>query len=104
MNLKKATHEVNCPDKILKTVLNRITITPRLEVAGIFETEGKEDAIALVISNALKSRESKYGDIHSSIVHFILIGYEFYDKRDDDPIAEFIIQGFKSADVEFVFL
>ena len=95
---------MNCPDKILKTVLNRITIIPHLEVAGIFETEGKEDAIAHVVSSALKSRQSKYGDIHDIMVHFILIGYEFYDHRDDDPIGEYIIQGYKSVDLESALL
>ena len=104
MNLYKATHKVNCPDKILKTVLNRITIIPHLEVAGIFETDGIEDAISHVVSNALKLRQSKYGDIHNNILHFILIGYEFYDELDDDPIEEYIIQGFKSAGVQSALL
>ena len=83
--------------------MNRITIIPHLEIAGIFEAKA-ENAIATTVTEALQNRHSKYNDIHDSILHFILIGHEFYDERDDAPIEHNVIQGFELAGVKSALL
>ena len=87
----------------MRTVMNRITIIPHLEIAGIFEAKA-ENAIATTVTEALQNRHSKYNDIHDSILHFILIGHEFYDERDDAPIEHNVIQGFELAGVKSALL
>lgn len=103
MNQILAQDEVDSPEKIIKTVMNRLTIVPHLEVAGVFEALS-EKTIAITVSDALKLGQSKFGDIHDYIVHFILVGKEFYDRRDDDPIQKHIIEGYTSAGIESALL
>ena len=83
--------------------MNRVTIVPHIEVAGVFEADS-ENKIALTVSDALKLRQSKFGDIHDYILHFIVVGYEFYDRRDDDPIQKYIIEGYTLAGVQSALL
>ena len=90
---------VEFPNKILNMVLNRLTILPCLEVAGIFDAKD-EDSITSTVLNALNSQQATYGDLDDFILHFILIGYEFYDRRDDDRLHDNFILGLKSFGVE----
>ena len=89
--------------KILKMIINRLTIVPSVEVDGIFvaETDCSIPSIAL---DALKSRQSRYNDLNDFILHFILIGHEFLDKRDDEYIKEGFIESFQSVGVKSALL
>ena len=56
MNQTLAQGTVNSPEKILKTVMNKLTFVPHVEIAGVIEAE-TEDLIASTVSDALKLRE-----------------------------------------------
>ena len=86
-------------EKILKMIINRLTIVPCLEIDGIHVAE-RDVSIPSVAINALKSRQSQYDDLNDFILHFILIGHEFFDDTDDKYITKFFIESIKSVGVE----
>ena len=90
-------------NKILKMIINRLTIVPSLEVDGIYVAE-KDISIPSIILDALESRQSKYNDLNDFILHFILIGHEFLDNRDDKDIKEWFIESMESVDVKSALL
>ena len=79
--------------------MNKLIFVPHVEIVGVIEAK-TEKSVASAVSDALKSRQSTVGDIHDCILHFIFIGYEFYDRRDDEVIQKNIIDGYTSAGVQ----
>ena len=59
-------------EKILKMIINRLTIVPCLEIDGIHVAE-RDVSIPSVAINALKSRQSQYDDLNDFILHFCTI-------------------------------
>ena len=79
--------------------MNKLIFVPHVEIAGVIEAE-TENSVASTVSDALKLRQSTVGDIHDCILHFIFVGFEFYDRRDDEVIQKNIIDGYTSAGVQ----
>ena len=90
-------------DKILRMIINRLTIVPCVEIAGIYDAV-RDVSIPSIALSALKSRQSLHDDLNDFILHFILIGHEFLDKRDDEYIKEGFIESFQSVGVKSALL